>query len=72
MFSRSRNSTKLFFIMCDASGRQKSKMATHQQDILMFVSRHLGFLTHHAVHTLKNIFNEFFVLENIGIAVGIL
>ena len=32
MFSRSRNSKKLLFIMCDASGRQNA-------------SRHLGFLT---------------------------
>ena len=32
MFSRSRNSTKLFFIMCDASWMQNA-------------SRHLGFLT---------------------------
>ena len=45
MFLRSRNSMKLFFILFDASGRQKSKMATHKQEILMFVSRHVGFLT---------------------------
>ena len=36
MFSRSKNSTKLFFIICDACGSQKSKMATHQREILMF------------------------------------
>ena len=47
-------------------------MATHQQEILMFVSRHLGFLTYHGSHTIKNSSNEFFVLENMGIAVGIL
>ena len=70
MFSRSRNSTKLFFIICDASGRQKSKMATHQQEILMFVSRHLGFLTWPASHTVKTSFIEFYALENMGIAVG--
>ena len=72
MFSRSRNLTKLFFIICYASGGQKSKMATHQQEILMFVSRHFGFLTYHASHTIKNSFNEFFILENIDTAVGIL
>ena len=65
MFLRSRNSTMLFFIMYDASGRQKSKMTTHQQEILLFVSRHLGFLTHRASHTVENYnFNEFFVLES--------
>ena len=72
MFSRFRNSTKLFFIICDACGSQKSQMATHQQEILMFESRHLGFLTYRASYTVKNSFNElFFVLENMGIAVGI-
>ena len=58
--------------MCETSGRQKSKMATHQQEILMFVSRHLGFMTYRASQSVKNSFNEFFVLENIGFAVGIL
>ena len=58
--------------MCDASERQKFKMATHQQEILMFVRRHLGFLTYLASHTIKNSSNEFFVLENMGIAFGIL
>ena len=48
MFSKSRNSKKLFYIMCDTSGRQKSKMATHHQEILMFVSCHLGFPTYRA------------------------
>ena len=38
----------------------------------MFVSRHLGFLTYRASHTIKNSSNEFFVLENMGIAFGIL
>ena len=57
--------------MFDASGRQKYKMATHQQEILMFVSRHLGFLTYRASHTVKNSFNDFFSLENMDIAVGI-
>ena len=32
MFSRSRNSTKLVTILCDASGSQKSKMAAHQRE----------------------------------------
>ena len=72
MFSRSGNSTKQFFIMFDASGRQKSKIATHQQEILMFVSRYLEFLTYRASYTIKNSSYEFFVLENMGIAVGIL
>ena len=45
-------------------------MASHQQEILMFVSRHLGLLTYRASHTIKNSSNEFFVLENMGIAVG--
>ena len=58
--------------MCDASGRQKSEMATHQQEILMFETRHFGFLIYRASHTIKNSSNEFFVLENMGIAVGIL
>ena len=40
-----------FFLMCDASGRQKSNRVTHQQEILRFVSRHLGFLTYRASHT---------------------
>ena len=53
-------------------GWQKSKMATHQQELLMMVSGQLGFLTYRASHTVKNSFNEFFVLGNIGIAVGIL
>ena len=61
----------LFFIMCDASGRQKSKMATHKQEILMFVNRHLGFLTWPASHTVKTSFIEFYDLQNMGIAVGI-
>ena len=43
MSPRSRNSMKLFSIMVDACMKQKSKMATHKQDISMFVSRHLGF-----------------------------
>ena len=58
--------------MCDASGRQKSKMATHQQEILMFESRHLRFLTYRASYTVENSSNEFFALENLGIAVEIL
>ena len=34
MFSRSRNSMKLFFILDDASGSQKFKMAAHKQEYL--------------------------------------
>ena len=34
----------------------------------MFVSRHLGFLTYRASHTIENSFDELFVLENMGIA----
>ena len=65
IFSKSINSIKLFFIMCDASGRQKSEMATHQREILMFVSRHLGFLTYLASHTVQNSFSEFFQFNSI-------
>ena len=72
MFLRSMNSKKPFLILCDVSGSRKSKMATHQQEILMFVSRRLGFLIYRASHTVENSFNEFFVFENIGVAVGIL
>ena len=69
MFSWSRNSIRLFSIICDASERQKSKMVTPQQEILMFVSRHLGFLTYLASHTVNyNSFSEFFAFENMGIA----
>ena len=34
MFSRSRNLMKLFSLLCDASGSQKSKMAAHKQKYL--------------------------------------
>ena len=37
MFSRSRNSLKLFSILCGANGSLKFKMATHKQGILMIV-----------------------------------
>ena len=47
-------------------------MATHQQEILLSEGRHIGCLTHRTLHTIKNSSNEFFVLENMGIAVGIL
>ena len=45
IFSRSGNSIKLFSIMCNAKERQQFKMAARMQEILMFASRHLGFLT---------------------------
>ena len=35
MFSRSRNSTKLFSILCDASESQKSRWRTHKPEILI-------------------------------------
>ena len=35
VFSRSRNSTKLFSILCDASGSQKSRWRTHKPEILI-------------------------------------
>ena len=47
-------------------------MVTHRQEILMFESRHLEFLTYRASHIVTNSFNEFFVFENMGIDVGIL
>ena len=61
-----------YSLLCvmQAEGRNP-RWATHQQEILMFVSRHLGFLTYRASHTIKNSSNEFFVLENMGITVGI-
>ena len=52
--------------MCDANGRQKSKMATHKQEILMFVSRHFGYLTCLASHTIETSFIEFYAFENMG------
>ena len=57
--------------MCDANGRQTIKMTTHQQEILMFVSRHLEF-SDSASHTVKNSFNKFFTFANMGIAVKIM
>ena len=74
MFSRFRNSSKLFFIMCDAIGRQKSKMATHHQLRNTHVCEPPSRISHLSciTHCVKNSFNEFFVLENMGIAVGIL
>ena len=35
MFSRLRNSMKIFSILCDTSGSQKSKMAAHKPEILI-------------------------------------
>ena len=46
-------------------------MAIRQQEILMFVSRHLGLLTQLASHTVEISFNEFFAFENMTIASGI-
>ena len=36
MYLRSRSATKLFFILCNASGDQKSKMAAQKQEIFIF------------------------------------
>ena len=46
-------------------------MATHQQEIIMSESRHLGFLTYRASHTIDNNSFEFLFLENKGTAFGI-
>ena len=58
--------------MCHEKERQKPKMAAHKQEILMFASRHLRFLTYLAIHNVENSFTEFLDLENMGIAVGIM
>ena len=46
---------------------QEFKMATHQQEMLMIVSRHLRFLTKLSSHNVNNSFIKFFALENICI-----
>ena len=38
MFSRSRNSTRLFSILCDASGSQKSEIAAYKPEKLIYQS----------------------------------
>ena len=64
------NETFIHHMLCKREA--EIKMANPQQEILMFVSRHLGFLTYPLSHTVRNSFCEFFVFENMGIAVGIL
>ena len=63
---------KLFFIICDASEGQISKRTTSKPEVLVLMSRHLGFMIHLASHTVGNSFSEFFGIKNRGIAVGIL
>ena len=45
IFSRSTNLMKLFYILCDASGNQKSKMASHTQEYL-YLSLYTTLLRH--------------------------
>ena len=69
IFSKSRNSMKLFSSMCDACEKQQFKIAAHTQEILMFASRLLTLL---ALDNVENSFTEFLKFENMGTAVGIM
>ena len=65
--SRSRNSKKLFFIMCDASGR--IEIERERKDRECESPSWISDLA--CITQCKNSFIEFFALENMGVAVGI-